>query len=53
MLRLRVGLLELLIGIVAAMGLDALPYYLDTDAAIVASARHTIDEVLADHKHGA
>ncbi len=33
--------------------LIALPYYLDTNPAIVHSARHRIAEVLADHKHGA
>ncbi len=34
----------------ALMGLGALPYYRDTNPAIVARARHTISEVLADHE---
>jgi aminoglycoside phosphotransferase (APT) family kinase protein len=34
----------------ALMGLGALPYYLHTNPAIVARARHQIEEVLADHK---
>ncbi len=29
------------------------PYYLDTNPVGIANARHMIDEVLADHKHGA
>ena len=37
----------------ALMGLGALPYYRDTNPAIVADARHAIDEVLADHEHSA
>ncbi len=36
----------------ALMGLGALPYYRDTNPAIVADARHAIDEVLADHMSG-
>ncbi len=32
--------------------LIALPYYLHTNPVIVASARHKIDEVLADHERG-
>ena len=34
----------------ALMGLGALPYYRHTNPAIVARARHTIDEVLADRE---
>jgi len=30
-----------------------IPYYVETNPAIVAEARHAIDEVLADHKSGA
>jgi aminoglycoside phosphotransferase (APT) family kinase protein len=37
----------------ALMGLGALPYYLTTNPAIVARARHQIGEVLADHQSGA
>ena len=36
-----------------SVALIALPYYLSTSPAIAAGARHTIDEVLADHTHGA
>jgi aminoglycoside phosphotransferase (APT) family kinase protein len=32
-----------------SVALIALPYYQSTNAEIVARARHTIDEVLADH----
>jgi aminoglycoside phosphotransferase (APT) family kinase protein len=33
--------------------LVGLPYYLDTNPEFVRHARHTIDEVLADHRHAA
>ncbi len=36
-----------------SVALIALPYYQDTNPVIVAAARHTIDEVLADHRHTA
>ncbi|MBF6591265.1 MAG: aminoglycoside phosphotransferase family protein [Ktedonobacterales bacterium] len=35
-----------------SIGLIALPYYQNTSPVIAASARRTIAEVLADHKHG-
>ncbi len=34
-------------------GLIALPYYQSTNPVLASIARHTIDEVLADHKHAA
>ena len=36
-----------------SVSLIQLPYYRDTNPAIVASSRHTIDEVLADHERAA
>ena len=36
-----------------SVALIALPYYLNTNPVIVSSARHTIDEVLADHETSA
>lgn len=35
-----------------SVALIALPYYLETNPAIVAGARHAIDHVLADRSHG-
>lgn len=37
----------------ALTAVGAIPYYRDTNPAIVAEARHVIDEVLADHRSGA
>ena len=39
-------------GTALSVAIVALPYYLNTNPAIVASARHTIDAVLADHGLG-
>ncbi len=36
-------------GTALSVAIVALPYYLNTNPEIVASARHTIDVVLADH----
>jgi aminoglycoside phosphotransferase (APT) family kinase protein len=36
-----------------SVGLIALPYYQSTNPVLAGIARHTIDEALADHKHGA
>ena len=40
-------------GTALSVAIVTLPYYLNTNPAIVASARNTIDEVLADHGLGA
>jgi aminoglycoside phosphotransferase (APT) family kinase protein len=40
-------------GIALSVAVVALPYYLKTNPAIVAASRHTIDEVLAEHRAGA
>ena len=34
-----------------SVGLIALPYYQNTNPVLASISRHTIDEVLADHKH--
>ncbi len=39
-------------GTALSVAIVALPYYLNTNPAIVASARHTIEVVLADHGLG-
>jgi aminoglycoside phosphotransferase (APT) family kinase protein len=39
-------------GLALSVALVALPYYLETNSAIVRWARYMIDEVLEDHERG-
>ncbi|NJO84587.1 MAG: phosphotransferase [Blastochloris sp.] len=40
-------------GLALAIALQALPYYQHTNPVFAEVARHTIEEVLADYRHGA